>query len=356
MNLSLIELSYGNANSYVPFNDMYGIVSYQKVERYNILFCNPFLNSLDMLLLIMYDLGKVPIARCYYFPTMMKAGEKVLFVQSASALYVQEEYRHLAIGADIISYSTFSEEFGLKLFAGISEMALPIYKKLKYVIFSLKRYMIRRSFCGYLIQKGIKGGLGRYIAKTVGYVNGIRLRVYGNQKKLLSRYVVQRMIVVPTWVDDIVLNDGHKYMEFHDHLWMQWNLSGSFQKGDRNLQFFWGIYEDNNPVGFFMTKERAINESSNIITGSIVEWGAKDESVLSESDIYELALSTFNKDVYIVDFATNDVKTIQRMKRLGFILAGEEHILFKDNTGKYKDANDAGLWRLRYGYADTIFS
>ena len=93
-----------------------------------------------------------------------------------------------------------------------------------------------------------------------------------------------------------------------------------------------------------------------MVVGSIVEWGSKDEEALPESDIYELALPTFNSDVYIVDVATTNHQTISKLKKIGFRFANEEHILFKDNSKKHKDANDANLWRLRFGYADTIFS
>ena len=109
-----------------------------------------------------------------------------------------------------------------------------------------------------------------------------------------------------------------------------------------------------------MTKERYRSEAGgrlhNFILGAIVEWGSYDESLLSESDLNLLALTTFTKEVDIIEFASADMDTINKMKLHGFIKHGDARIGFRDKKKKYKDASDIKNWRIRYGYADLILT
>lgn len=47
-----------------------------------------------------------------------------------------------------------------------------------------------------------------------------------------------------------MLNDGHKYMEAHDHRWLQWNLDFNFRGLPQDIQSFYIIKELGNPIGF----------------------------------------------------------------------------------------------------------
>lgn len=351
------------------FDDSYGILSYQYQQRRKILYGNPVLNTENLSKTFLYiaidDRSKEDeikskknvIGRCYYFPTRLLLCDTTEIVQSGSAVFVHEKYRQLAVGAEMFTHSTFSEDYNQRLYAGISPLALPIFKKLKYSIFTLKRLCFRKNYQPYLRQKGVIGRSLSYIAPIINNIALLPFFVNRKSKVLNQQYVVKQCETVPVWIDDMVLKDGHKYMEIHDHKWMQWQLMGAFRGGKENRQQFFAIYYNDHPVGFFLTKQRMLNKKHNVIMGSIVEWGSKDEKELSEAEIYELALETFEKDVYLIDIATNNEETISRMKKIGFIDGGEEHIIFKDNLNMCdNDIKDEKQWRLRYGYADVIFS
>ena len=149
-------------------------------------------------------------------------------------------------------------------------------------------------------------------------------------------------------------------MEAHDHKWLQWNLDCNFRGLPRDIQSFYIIKKGNEPIGFFMTKERFREKAGgalkNVHIGSIVEWGSKDEKKLGESEIYKMALTTFSADVDIIEAATADNDTVKKMKMCGFIPHGFAHIGLKDKKKAYKDASDINLWRVRYGYADVILT
>ena len=112
--------------------DSDNILNYQAETREYILMNNPLYDE-KSIYIYLASANENVVGRCYYFPTRLKAGNYNITVQSASALFVHKDYRHYAVGADIIAYSTFSENYAQKIFAGISPMALPIYKKLKFI-------------------------------------------------------------------------------------------------------------------------------------------------------------------------------------------------------------------------------
>ena len=209
-------------------------------------------------------------------------------------------------------------------------------------------------------------GLPLTLTKILSLLANIPLNLWNNynirrSKNLKKKFDVRKESIIPDWIDDMVLNDGHKYMEVHDKAWLQWNLDNNFKGDKEDIQSFYSIYKDGKPKGFFMTKERYRAEAGgrlkDFVLGAIVEWGiSKDSDTLSETMIYKMALSTFTNKVGIIEFATADNDTCRQMKMWGFIHHGYAHIAFKDRKKTCNDASDIDLWRVRYGYADVILT
>ena len=239
-------------------------------------------------------------------------------------------------------------------------MALPLYHVIKCHIFEYPKLLRVNNTKPLLGKYGIKGVLQSLCGS---FVNAFLMVFYAfsnpKTKRLKKKYTLEKVTVVPQWVDDLVLNDGHKYMEVHDHKWLQWCLDNNFKGGKQDIQSFYVVKKDGDPFGFVMTKERFREETQgmkNVKIGSIVEWASKNEKELGEADIYRLVLDAFSKDVDIIETATNNTATQRVLKRMGFIHYGDAHIAFKDKTKQLTDACDASLWRLRYGYADVILN
>ena len=178
--------------------------------------------------------------------------------------------------------------------------------------------------------------------------------------KFCRRYDVVKMEKVPEWVDDMVMNDGHKYMEIHDHKWMQWCLDNSYSSSKTHKKMFFAILgKEKKPLGFFIIYEKTIDIPSRHIKdmcqGTLMEWGSYDEKQLTELDITKIAMATFPDGLSMIQFATMNEKVLKKMKKYGFMHHNYHHVVFKDMTKKLKDAGDANLWRLRFGYADSFF-
>lgn len=322
-------------------------------------FSNPNLKDLSKGMFHLIWADGIVVGRTIPFDTKIKIGSQVYMASAGSSLYVVDSYRKYNVGADLMMRKSGVD---YRISAGISDMALPLHKILKFHILEYPRMMLLLNSRAILEMKGIHGVLLRVSAFLINQP----LRLFNNYHRwcsirLRKEFQIIKETVIPEWVDDMILNDGHKYMEVHDRAWLQWNLDNHFKEDKQDIQSFFSVYEGNKPVGFFMTKERfredAGGKLKNIILAAIVEWGiAKDCVSLSEDKLYKMAISTFSKEVDIIEFATDDEVVCKKMKKWGFIKHGFAHIAFKDNNKDCKDASDIRLWRVRYGYADVILT
>lgn len=333
-------------------SDTFGIISFQRLQREKIFKSNPDYDpQLTYLFLIIYK--DQVVGRTYYFRTKIKIGDQILPAITGSAFEVAEPYRKYAFGADIILNKDYGGSFSFHLAAGIAPMALEMHKKLKFKIFAIPQYRLFHNARAYLAHKGVRSKLLDLSTSIINKVWNRKLEKFGKPN---DKFVTKELTVVPEWVDDISLNDGHKYMEVHDHKWLQWQLMGSFAGTPGDYRKFFGIYLKDEPIGFFMTKRTVTLEKIDMSDGYIVEWGTKDQNLLSEVEIYKQALPTFGMGVSDIIFGSVDPNTQKEMKQLGFKRVNDEHIAVKTRDKSLKDISDPDLWRLRIGYTDTIFS
>lgn len=361
MEFSSRIITYGDLRKGLSFeNDKYGIVSYEYEARRKAFLSNPWTGADDDVFMYIVEADGIPVGRTTLFDCRLKVGDEILPLYSGSALEVKEEFQKYGLGGEIFAFGGTIKKRKLNLSAGISNMALPLYKITKYHIFEFPKLLRINNAKPLFGKYGIKGVL----QSILGAMANIPLRFYyfltnGKTRKLKKQYTLEKVTTVPQWVDELTLNDGHKYAEVHDQKWLQWNLDNSFKSHKRDIQSFYIIKQNDDQVGFVMTKERYRDEvqgMKRVILGSIVEWGAYDENKLNEANIYRLTLDTFSKDVDIIETATNNPYTQHELKRMGFIHHGDAHIAFKDKTKQLTDSGDVSLWRLRYGYADVIMN
>ena len=344
-------------------DDKYGLAAYvlSPARVATILNC-PFHSSEKNTALILCNVDGVVASREELFGTRLKLGENIVPCMSGTALETQENYRHLALAAEIMMFGHRNDEYDFLITAGLSAMAKPMHKKLKYAYFETPILLVYKDSRAKFSEIGLKGPALWLASKLYNLsLLGSKINQQRAAKLLRKKFQVKKESIVPEWVDNIVLNDGHKYMEVHDNKWLQWNLDYNFSDNPRNSQAFYCVYDkENQPVGFFMLKERCDKSkagSIQSITGSLVEWGSRDLSELSEEDINVLALESYNSDVNIA-MTTTDSPTIQQsLTKYGLKDKGSiTNISCKANRKKTPDIYDIKNWRIRLGYADTIFS
>ena len=307
---------------------------------------------------LMLDEGK-EVGRCYMYGVKLKAGDDIHDGQVFFGLEALEEYRKEGVGTSLLLYPLTNKEYDFVLIGGMSSMVVPMYRKMKYFIFETPQFGLIRNSRYFLIPLGLKGcllklsvALGNSILKLLDVPNRIKCN------RLKKKFVVKKETVVPEWAGELATNDDHKYMELHDREWLQWNLDYNNNGFKEDVQSFYTVTDKNGrPLGFFMTNERLKKTEGRIknsIRAKLLEWSSYDDTVLSESDINILALSTFSSKVDLVMTIATEKGTAKKLKKMGYIQKGIFHVGIKDKKNILKDANDQNLWRLRYGYTNTI--
>ncbi len=353
------QLEIGN---FTLADDCFGIASYVFTpSRIAASIHCPFNTSKNNTAFFLINVNGIVAARSQLLGTRFYANGEIFPCQTGSSLESAKKFRNQGIGAEVMLYSVKNKEYNFRISSGISIIALPLYKKLKYNILEFPRIMqLRRSRC-ILESKGLRGGLLKFTSILVDIpIKALVAYSKFHGLKLKRKFTIEKVKIVPEWVDNIVLDDKYKYMEVHDRKWLQWNLDYNFTGKKQDIQSFYIIKKDDEPIGFFMTKERfrelAGGILKNIVLAAIVEWGTMNDNILSETDIYDIALTTFGNNVDILETATSNQDVVKKMKKRFFIPHGFAHIAFKDKKKQFNNTDDINLWRIRYGYADVILT
>lgn len=360
--ISLQTISYSEVRAGTTIeNDCYEIGALFTDSHRAAFLANPNLKDEQQPLLCLSRVDEKVGGILMLYPSAMLVDNERVDTMGASTLEVAEELRHLALGVELMFYPIRNKDNNIVLYAGVSEMALPMYKKIGFRVLEYPRAMQLRKSRSILASKGLSGVPLKVLSWMVDSCL-LALRSFSKLfcLRLGKRYSVKEENHVPEWAESMVLRDNHKYKELHDQKWLEWNLKYNLHGRSRDKQRFYSIYDKETPVGFFMIKERfrevAGGVLKNLVVGSIVEWGSYDEQILKESDIYALASKCFEKDVAIVEIASADIKALKKMKKYAYLPHGFSHIIFKDLKRKYSDISNIDNWRVRLGYADVILT
>lgn len=342
-------------------NDKYRIGAYTLNDTITKTFLSVPMPTKEEPMILLISVDGVIAGRSMKFPSRLKVDDRIITVTSGSSLYVADDYRHLALGANLFLYAQQNIKRPV-ISAGISSMAEPLYKKTKFVIFKIPSLWQIRNIKPILKSFGersyrttkLLAPIANFILKGFRYFNGFSL------KRNNCQYEIKKLEEVPQWAEDIVAKDTHKYAEFHDREWMQWVIENSFFGSSYDRQSFYGVYYESKPVGFFIIVERMMSiperNIDHVVFGSLLEWDTINKEVLNEYQIIKMALAHFSDNVDVVKVATQDSCIRRKLKKYGFLPHGNYTIAFKDVTKSLdKDYVDISNWRIRSSYADTPF-
>ena len=137
--------------------DDYGIAAMCSKPLRDAFSNNPYLSDFDFPFLYLGRCDGVAAGIAMWFPTKVKIGDTIVQSTGGSTLEVYKDYRKYEIGADIMMYPIMTKGFNFLLYAGISEDALKIYKKIKFTVFEYPRAMRVCNSRSILESKGISG-------------------------------------------------------------------------------------------------------------------------------------------------------------------------------------------------------
>lgn len=303
----------------------------------------------------------VGVVNCFSSQLLLR-GKKVP-VQAGSYLYVHKDFRKYAIGGDLMMQYKSLHSSGNCIASGISQVAKPFYSILRYSIFEFPRFMFLRK-CRSVLQTILKiDGVTLFCTSKVVDAG---LWIYRNILFLYTSILTNNLTVTqpmdtPNEVENIILSDSHPFMELHDKKWIDWNLNYTFNEDKRNKKALYLIKKEQEIMGFFIIKIEFHKEASNrgfknVYLGSVMEWGSKNEDILSEAMIHLLALKTFPKYIDGVQMATSSTKTQKIFKRIGFVHVGDANMAVFLKSVKEEGIKDINNWRIRLAASDTLIN
>lgn len=302
----------------------------------------------------------VVVGRHLLYGTRIKCGECSVMAQSSGSTEVHQSLRGKGVGSRINKWTLNNDEYPIYLCSLLSPSCLSIMSKPENgcIIFSFPQMVKIINTEAAFGCRGFKGGflwLCKTICNSFNWVLNIPYRI--RLSKIKKKYSIKREDHIPEWAEEMCLNDGHKYAEYHDREWLEWNLTHNLSGQLEDKQYFYSVYDAKCiPVGFFMTKIRVrkdIIKYDRMVSGTLCEWATVRDD-LCESDINLLALSTFPKNCYQFFTVTNSQFTEKTLRFFGFMRKGRMEMGFRDKLGQFPDMADQKLWRIRYGCCNSI--
>lgn len=344
----------------ISVDDNYGMVSeYLTSSVRSTLLANPNLDDECKSAINIAICDGIIAGRNMLMPTKLKINDEIIMAQTGGSYEIAEQLRGRGLGTIVFRDSIMNSEYESYIGQLYSTTAAAIVRKLGLTIFELPSYYKLCNSRSVLEANGFRGfplKLGTIIVnavlKLINIPNTFRL------KKIKAFYQIKKECVIPDWIDELTLHDGHEFMEVHDHKWFQWCLDNKFTEKLNDKQSFYTVCDrQGNPKGFFMTKERFESRQGkykNITRGTIVEWGSYNEEELSEIDLNLLTIDSFGSQVDNITTVLSDISDNKGMEKIGFIRHGSYQMSIKPGGLNQEGILDQSKWRIRYGGCNTI--
>lgn len=347
-------------NVSIPFDDSCHMISdYLTLSVRSTLLANPNLIDYSKSAFNLIVSDGIVVGRNMLMPTKLKVGDKYCLAQSGGSYEVSNHFRGHGFGTMAFRDSINNSEYDVYIGQLYSTAAISIVRKLGLIVFEIPSfYKLCRSRT-ILEAKGLGGMPLKICAAVVDAVLKV-LDIPNRSKlsKLRRKYNVKEVSIIPEWVNDITLHDGHEYMEVHDANWLQWCLDNRFTECPQDRQKFYAVYDkEGRPKGFFMTKFRFEEEQGqykNIKRGTVVEWGSYNEEELDEIDLNLLATYSFDSEIDNITSVLSNPAYEQRIKKQGFMRHGNYQMSIKPGSLDQESISNQSKWRIRYGGCNTI--
>ncbi len=288
---------------------------------------------------------------------------EILKCQNASYLYAHEDYRKYNVGGDLFFLMSSLQSPHNGYFAGISKMAIGLYRALKFTIFEFPRLIYLRKSRS--LFQALLHSESWWTTPFICFVDIIlrfhRIIIRCHNKLMYNGYIVEEVKTCPQDVERIVLQEKNKYMELHDKAWFDWSLNYSISEDERTIKRLYVVRKKGGIEAFFLIKQEFFKQASsrgfkNVYLGSVMEWGVDENSKLTEKDIVLLSISYFDSNVDGIQYASTDENVVRKLKKWFYVGIGNANIGVRIRSIKDASLKDATNWRIRLGGNDTVLN
>lgn len=282
-----------------------------------------------------------------------------------SYLYVPPEYRSTLVGLSLVlkMHSLHSTP----AVCGISQVALPLYQKLKWADVAMPRHiMLRRSrsVVERYLGTGLSGMLGRLAADAA--LTAHRLAAGTIRSLKTSGLHVQHVDRAPQELED-AMTTGSKAIQTHrSAAVIDWMLAHSFETDARNRKGLFLVRDGGRRlIGYFIAKLRFYEVAThrgfkNLLLGSLQDWRIFDGSKLSMMQLIALAVREISAwDADAVEVCLPPDCAPLNLKPWGFVRVGDLHWMIRPSSQSLLHGHLPSLhadWTIRPADGDNTFS
>jgi GNAT superfamily N-acetyltransferase len=306
--------------------------------------------------------GNRVVGRMDVFPGALTVDGEEVPCLHASGLFVSPGYRHLGMGAMLLLRA--QQLHHTVVACGISQQALPLYRKLRWRDVPMERYVfVRRS----------RSVLERYAPARAIAVLGAppvdaalwayRQLVRAPLALRLRGLSCDRVDRVPPEVEDL-LAAGDERVGFHrSAAWANWILENSFERDPRERRGAYLVRDRRGElVGYFLLTARFHERASsrrlpNLLLGSLQEWLILERNALDAEQLVLLALRELGRwRVAAVEVCLAEADRLPRLRLWGFRRAGDLHLLVRGTGASPLRAAalaNPRVWRVRPADGDN---
>lgn len=329
-------------------------------------FTNPFAND-NSCMQLKAILDNRQVGCVYTFPiTISHKNVNIYEACAGSSLSVDPEYRGRGIGGKLTMTRLNLSKDKIAIASGLSSMSLPIFQKKGFDVFLSKRWIYLQNSRPVLEMFLPQGFLLRAMTKVANCIIKMWHSILQIQtKKAFEKFTIEECDTVPQDVADIVVEETKVFAENHTKEWFEWVLNGKFVCDNSAKQHLYVVKENSNIVAFFMTKERFHKQAShrgfkNVILGSVIEWGIRENAKLSIHDLLLFAIMSFGKHVDAVELCSTDKDLDKFFRRRLLVAVGCGNFAIKADESSplnnYPELHSMQNWRIRPAASDNSFN
>lgn len=283
-----------------------------------------------------------------------------------SSWYVPPEFRKTLAAVMIIM--RWQALWPAAAVVGVSRMALPMYEKLKWTSVPMHRsVLLFRSRA--IVER--YAGTG-FWARTVRCVADFGLRMLNAVHRLwrpsARRLRVERIDRAPEHWGPLLARCGrdHPASTVRSVEWLNWLLGNTFGGRLKARTGLFAVRESSGrDMGYFLIKDRlyesaTAREFKNLQLGTVSDWATFEPERLQPLDLIALAVRELRRlRIDAAEVCSNDQALHRRLRRVGFIGAGQLAFLFRSPPGGPLGADalrSETAWSVRPADGDNFFA
>lgn len=332
-------------------------------EKSRALLANPLLGGDDQPMQIIGTRGRRVIGRLDLVAGSLLADGVEAPILWGSAFYVPEAERKSMMGAMLLMKAQAA--FHTLGANGPSQMAMPLYEKLRWTKVPLQRWIgLRRSRA--VVERLVGGGPVGLAARLTADAGLAGLRAVTALRRSLSASGVRtrRVAEMPAEFDERLRQTAPGIRGHRSAAWFNWLLAHQFEKKRRHERALYLLETARGEaLGYFLLKVKfhpvaTHREFKNLTLATLADWRVFDPSRLSSGSVVMLACrEAWRLNADAIEVCVPPGEYWLGFRLLGFMPAGVMGCVWRSvkpgllSEDKYKDP---GAWRVSYADGESV--